>query len=123
MTATTLFRDMDMRFWMEQAGAGLKSLGHLFIVAHDNLTLYEFLKRKFAGDDQVRVVLDRRRGERRQGGQRPRTEKRQADRRQQRIDRALRARGFAIIPDELNGGDRPGVESPEARGSRPEGSR
>ena len=119
IAATTLFGEMDMRFWVEQAGGDLKALGHLFLVAHDNLALYEFLKRTFAGDEQVRVVLDRRRVERRQGSQRPGTEKRQAHRRQQQqIDHALLARGVAIISDEelpSNGGDRPGVESPALR--------
>jgi hypothetical protein len=27
-TATTMYRDMDMRFWLEQAEAGLKALLH-----------------------------------------------------------------------------------------------
>jgi hypothetical protein len=34
---------------------------YLFIVARDNPTLYEYLKERFAGDDAVEIIIDRRR--------------------------------------------------------------
>ena len=104
MTATLLFREMDVHWWLEHAGEELKALGHLIIVAHDNPELYEFLRQKFAPDPDVRVVLDRRRDARRPDGataaERRRTARRQA------ADRLLRDRGFVVIPDSDTDGGR-----------------
>ncbi len=71
----------------------------LFIVGPDRRALYDSLRRTFATDDFVQVVLDRRVAERRRrgppaGG----SERRQTERRAQRaIDRQLSARGYAVI--------------------------
>ena len=96
MTATLLFREMDVHWWLERAGGELKALGHLIIVAHDNPKLFEFLRQKFAPDPDVRVVLDRRRDARRPEG--AAAERRRSARRQA-ADRLLRDRGFVVIPD------------------------
>jgi hypothetical protein len=71
----------------------------LFIVGPDRRALYDSLRRTFADDDFVHVVLDRRVAERRRRRPRPRRgEQRQAERRAQlEIDRQLRARGYAVV--------------------------
>jgi hypothetical protein len=105
----SLFREMDMQFWIEEAGAALKSLGSFFVVAHDNPEFFEFLEQKFAGDEDVRVVLDRRRADRRRAGSKTASDKRKVERRRlTAVDSALRTRGLAIIPDEFgaDGGTR-----------------
>src|SRR5262249_42595925 len=102
VAAMGLFREMDMQYWIDEAGAALKSLGSFFVVAHDNPEVFEFLEQKFAGDEQVRVVLDRRRGDRRRSGARTSSDKRKAERRRlTAVDNALRTRGLAIIPDDF----------------------
>ena len=71
----------------------------LFIVGRQRRALYDSLRRTFAGDDTVQVVLDRRVRERRRR-RRPRTsgERRRRERRAQRaIDAKLRARGYAVV--------------------------
>jgi hypothetical protein len=70
----------------------------VFIVAPGQQELYASLNRTFAGDDTVRVVLDRRRGERRRTPAATAAERRQRDRRKDaRIDRQLRERGYAVV--------------------------
>jgi hypothetical protein len=54
------------------------------IVSRDHAQLVDLLKERFAGDPAVRVILDRRRGERRGGACEILTERRKADRRQAR---------------------------------------
>jgi class 3 adenylate cyclase/tetratricopeptide (TPR) repeat protein len=105
MTATGLFRDMDMRYWLEQAGGELKALGHVFVVAEGNKGLYDFLSRKFGEDVHVRVILDRRHGDRRRTAAAPGSERRRVDRRQKVVDAMLRSRGFAVVPDPPTNGD------------------
>ena len=39
---------------------------HLFIVSRQQRALYSYLTREFSGEPDVRVILDRRQGERRQ---------------------------------------------------------
>jgi tetratricopeptide (TPR) repeat protein len=97
--AINLFRQMDMRHWLEESAAQLKALGHLLVVAHYNLGLYDFLKERFAEDMEVTVVLDRRKGERRRPGESPGSERRASDRRTPEMsDGALRLHGFVVIP-------------------------
>jgi len=117
MTAAVLFREMDMRWWLDQAATALSGLGRIFVVAADHMDLYEFLRRKFAEGPSVHVVLDRRRNDRRAGVLMPSAERRAADRRR-RSSPMLRARGFAVIAD---GGSpaadpAPGPETPGRRG-------
>ena len=71
----------------------------MFIVGRGRRALCDSLRRTFADDDFVQVVLDRRVAERRRRRARPRkTERRQAQRRARRdIDTQLRARGYAVV--------------------------
>ncbi len=61
--------------------APARRAGWLVIVAADQPTLHESLRRRLAGDPDVRVLLDRRRGERRQRRTWRGPGRRQADRR------------------------------------------
>ncbi len=71
----------------------------LFIVDGSRRPLYDSLRRTFAGDDTVEVVLNRRVADRRHKEPRARTsERRQRERRAKReIDRQIRARGYAVV--------------------------
>ena len=71
---------------------------HLFIVARHNVALYEYLKEEFA-NEPVRVILDRRQGERRRRTEAHEGERRLSDHRS-RLDlqEALRTRGFVLVP-------------------------
>jgi RNA polymerase subunit RPABC4/transcription elongation factor Spt4 len=76
---------------------------HLLIVARDRILLYEQLRRAFAGNQSVQVLLDRRHRERRQGKGQPATERRRGDRRARRgIDAQLRAIGWSLVLLDLN---------------------
>jgi hypothetical protein len=75
---------------------------HLFIVGREHRELYEFLVMQFRGDANVRVILDRRHGQRRgeaSAGSSPEAERRRRpDRRTRRsVDEELRSRSHAII--------------------------
>jgi hypothetical protein len=47
---------------------------HLFIVSRQQPALYSYLTREFSGEPDVRVILDRRQGERRRQPESPVTE-------------------------------------------------
>ena len=87
--AVVLFADMGMRSWVEVSQPELKALGHLVIVARSNVNLFDYLTEKFAGDSEVRVILDRRHSELARQGE--------AERRHRTVDGALRTRGLAIV--------------------------
>lgn len=71
---------------------------HLFIVAWDRPDLWDYWRRWFAGVQDVQVILDRRRGERRRTIQPHDPDRRRIDRRQSAgIDDELRSMGFAIV--------------------------
>lgn len=71
---------------------------HLFIVAWNRPDLWDYWKRWFAGVENVEVILDRRRGERRQPAQAFEPEWRQMERRSRSdVDDELRTAGFAIV--------------------------
>jgi hypothetical protein len=71
----------------------------LVIVASNRAHLYEHLKRGFAGNETVRVLLNRRVIARRARSGPYETERRQADRRlPSKVDALLRAIGWAIVP-------------------------
>ena len=78
-------------------GTPLNKVRCLFIVARDQPDLWHHLRRDFAEDEEVQVVLDRRRGERRQRVQAHDLERRQTGRRLVSIDRDLRYRSFVIL--------------------------
>jgi tetratricopeptide (TPR) repeat protein len=95
--AIVLFSGMGMRSWLEQAEPELRALGHLVIVGRANVDLYDYLVEKFAGDRNVRIILDRRQGERRQRVADAATDHRSSERRRQAIDEKIRTRGLAIL--------------------------
>src|SRR6266513_2893492 len=68
----------------------------LMIVACNEVGLYSYVRREFAGDN-VEVVMDRRRGERRRERAVPDVEQRQADRRAHRVDDGLKAQGWVVV--------------------------
>ena len=71
---------------------------HLFIVAWNRPDLWDYWKRWFSGVENVEVILDRRRGERRQAPRAFEPERRGAERRcREDIDDELRNAGFAIV--------------------------
>ncbi len=71
--------------------------GLLFVVAQDRLGLYDYLAQHFSGEEEVRIILDRRRKERRQAVQLHEPERRRKERRQQNaIDNYLRSLGYLI---------------------------
>ncbi|HXJ82216.1 MAG TPA: adenylate/guanylate cyclase domain-containing protein [Candidatus Methylomirabilis sp.] len=100
-TALQMLRAMDIRFWAARTTEELMGLGNLFIVARDNVELYDYLKREFAGEP-VTVLLDRR-----QDNASPRSESTtgptaDGDRRRRTdVEEGLRLRGFAVVARDL----------------------
>lgn len=76
----------------------------LFLVARDQPDLWDQLNKEFSRDD-VAVVVDRRRGERRRAEHSEVDDRRNADRRSRAdVDQEVQARGFSVIrlePGEL----------------------
>ncbi len=69
----------------------------LFLVAWNRPDLWDYLRRWFAEVQNVEVILDRRRGERRRLARPDGSERRRAPRRRQPgLDDELRSTGFAI---------------------------
>lgn len=80
------------------AGTNGKLRKQLLVVARENPHIYEYLKRMFAGNETLEVVMDRRKGDRRaQGAAQLPERRRSADRRRQEVDQHLRALGWAIV--------------------------
>ena len=70
----------------------------LFFVSRRHLDLYEYLCERFASDEAVEVILDRRLTERRTRQAPYGTERRRADRRRRpEVENELRTRSHAII--------------------------
>ena len=109
--SSTMLSQLDMRFWLKRAAEELMALGHLVIVARDNVHLYESLKEEFSGEP-VTIILDRRQGERRQTDLPHTQEHRARDRRALAIDEALQARGVVVIAPPARGPDAPPSPSP-----------
>ena len=82
----------------EQEGVGVgKMTPLLLIVAWNRPDLWDLWRRWFAGVEEVQVVLDQRRGERRQQGNVREPERRRVERRQQpALQDELRSTGFAL---------------------------
>ena len=73
-------------------------IAHLFIVSRLEPQLFEYLSREFASEADVKVILDRRLGERRRSEQTHDVERRRADRRTLgHIPRQLRSLGYAFV--------------------------
>jgi len=69
---------------------------YVIVVARNQPRVFEYLGRKFAGDLEFQVILDRRGSERRQRAEAHEPERRQVERRLQAAD-LLRLQGVAII--------------------------
>ena len=72
----------------------------LYIVATDRRDLYELLKKQFAGDPNVEVFLDRRKGERRATRMATPEERRRANRRQFEQAHLLKTLGVVLVSHE-----------------------
>lgn len=71
---------------------------YLFIVGQDQPDLCHYFTRWFSEVPEVEVVSDRRREERRQGGQSREPERRRMDRRcKLNVNEEIRQTGFAIV--------------------------
>jgi len=71
---------------------------YLLIVARNQPDLCHYLKNNFAGDEKVEVILDRRRGDRRQRIQPHELERRRGERRHQPgTEKDLNYRSFVIV--------------------------
>lgn len=66
----------------------------LFIVSRRHPDLYEYLKERFASDDQVEVILDRRAGAARQAGAERGAEERRCH---PEVDTELESRSHAVV--------------------------
>ena len=77
---------------------------HLFLVAHHEAGLYEYLLERFQGDSNVEVILDRRREQRRRQAGHDGPERRHIDRRTHReVDLELLVRSHVILTLGSNG--------------------
>ena len=74
-------------------------ISHLFIVSRREPDLFAYLSKEFEGEDDVRVIMDRRVGERRRSDERrPSLERRQGDRRaQSHVSRQVNSIGYAFV--------------------------
>jgi len=71
---------------------------YLFIVSSQHPWLHRSLIERFSGYPKVDVIMDRRRGERREGGAPVGPDRRRHDRRlRPEIDEELRSRPYAIV--------------------------
>ncbi len=72
---------------------------HLFIVSREQLDLYRYLSREFSAESDVQVILDRRYGERRVGGDsRTTRERRRAERRaRSEVRSQITTLGYAFV--------------------------
>ncbi|OLC16093.1 MAG: hypothetical protein AUH29_06170 [Candidatus Rokubacteria bacterium 13_1_40CM_69_27] len=97
-SATELFCEMGMSRWLKESEDSLRAVGRLFIVARDHPALHAYLEQAFTGDEAIRIVLDRRRGERRQVPDGHLRERRLAERRiRADVDVRLRARALVVL--------------------------
>jgi class 3 adenylate cyclase/tetratricopeptide (TPR) repeat protein len=97
--AIKLFYEMDMRYWVEQAWAGLSARGRLMVVARDQRSLYDYFS-QVSPRGGLTVILDRREDQRRQEPRVGLPERRRAERRRPGGVEDLASRGFLLIPGE-----------------------
>lgn len=72
---------------------------HLLVIAQNRIDLFDPLRRAFAGQQAVRLILDRRKDDRRRTSEPALTERRRRDRRQRSdVDEQLRTHGCALVP-------------------------
>lgn len=87
----------------------------MFVVSRDFPDRYDSLAYAFGGEEEVKVIFDRRRLERRQQRRTPPIDRRRRERRAHVSELALRTIGWARIPIA-------GELAPGLNGSRPTGS-
>lgn len=82
------------------AGAHINAARRLFIIVRGDPGLYDFIKRRWLGDERVEVIVNRRRAERRRRNVRPDVDRRRWDRRLDQRDQevALRSSGWIEVP-------------------------
>jgi hypothetical protein len=82
-----------------QASPDELPIRHVLIVSRYHHQLYEYVRARFAGENGVEVVLDRRRGpDRRRSTTEVHTERRAADRRvRPHVDEALRMESMQFV--------------------------
>jgi class 3 adenylate cyclase/tetratricopeptide (TPR) repeat protein len=95
--ALALFCEMDMRACVRAACEPLAPLGRTLVVARDRPAIHRCLDEVAAGMAGVRVIVDRRRGERRRRRLPPERERRSGERRQAEVARLLARHGLAIV--------------------------
>jgi len=69
----------------------------LIIVAHDEVDLYDFIRRDNFGDETVMVITDRRRSQRRRERALYQRDRRHAERRQLDVDATLTRQGWVEV--------------------------
>jgi hypothetical protein len=73
-------------------------IAHLFIVSRLEPQLFEYLSREFASEDDVKVIVDRRVGERRRNAGARDIERRQGDRRTlAHVPHQVSSLGYAFV--------------------------
>lgn len=71
---------------------------YLLTVAREKPALFDYLRQAFAGEKEVQIVFDRRRGQRRQRAPASESGRRRADRRSPpTTEENLRAYGFSVF--------------------------
>jgi hypothetical protein len=87
--------------WRGDFGYKKPMPAHVFVVSRHQPDLYAYLSREFAAEEDVRVLLDRRQGERRRVGDRrrlPRGDRRQTDRRLRgEVPGQINTLGYAFV--------------------------
>ena len=95
--AATALSELQVRFWLRRTAEELMAMGRVFVVARQHPRLYDYLKEEFAGEP-IRVILDRRQGERRSLNAAHEAEHRETERRTHTgVDATLGIRGFVVI--------------------------
>ena len=76
-----------------------RPIRHLLIISRYHPGLYDYVRARFAGEDNVEVILDRRRGrDRRSASAQVHTERRASDRRSRpHVDDALRMESMQFV--------------------------
>jgi len=93
--AIVTLSELRMGAWLEEAVRELAALGGMVVIARSHRAIYDDLA-KLADEAGIRVVLDRRRADRRQRDTASAAERRGRDRRDPVVDERLRARGVAL---------------------------
>jgi len=96
---------------------------YLLIVGRQRRDLHEYLAQQFAGDDSIRIVMERRSAERRRRQGRPELERRQRERRAGSLDQhGLACHGLLVLrPSAAQASEPPSLASQILEGSPPPG--